>query len=320
MPKFLLRFAAACLALLAAAPAPAYWEFGHGAVAEVAWAAMRPATRQAMAALLRQGNLLETPACPVATIEQASVWADCVKYDERFNYTADWHYQNVNVCKPFDLKAPCRDGNCVSAQIERNARLLADVSLPRRERIMALVFLIHFVGDLSQPMHAGDRGDKGGNDLKINYGLIGGRTNLHGVWDGWLPERALTTPPAGPAAWLAELTPADRAAATTGDVIDWSRQSWQSAHDLAYATILGGDPCGPIPTARPTLTEAQVQSLIAPVRRQVAIGGLRLAKLLDDALGPQAKAPGQRPARRSTPGPRYPGPPQGDRAPATAAR
>ena len=70
----------------------------------------------------------------------------------------------------------------------------------------------------------------------------------------------------------------------------------QAAHDLAYTTVLG-DPCGPIPAQRPTLTEAQVQALAAPVRRMVVVGGLRLAKLLDDALGPQAKAPGQKPKK-----------------------
>jgi hypothetical protein len=296
VPKFFLRFAAACIAMLAASPAAAYWEFGHGAVAQIAWEAMRPDTRGAVSALLAQQHLLQTPECPASTIEQASVWADCVKYDERFNYAVTWHYQNVNICKPFDLKAPCRDGHCVSAQVERNARLLADRTVPTRERVMALAFLFHLAGDLAQPMHAGDRGDKGGNDLKINYGRIGGRTNLHGVWDGWLPERALTTPPAGAKAWLAEVPVAERAALASVSVTEWSRQSWQAAHDFAYATVLG-DPCGPIPTTRPTLTEAQVQALIAPVRRQVVTGGLRLARLLDDALGPEAKAPGQKPKR-----------------------
>ena len=59
-----------------------------------------------VAALLRQGRLLETPDCPVATIEQASVWADCIKpLGDRFTYAYSWHYQNVDVCKPFDLKA-----------------------------------------------------------------------------------------------------------------------------------------------------------------------------------------------------------------------
>ena len=49
---------------------------------------------------------------------------------------------------------------------------------------MALAFLVHFVGDLVQPMHAGDHGDLGGNKVAANYGIVGGRTNLHSIWDG----------------------------------------------------------------------------------------------------------------------------------------
>src|SRR4030095_16327332 len=181
-----------------AAPAQAYWEYGHESVARVAWLQMRPDTRARVAALLRQGRLLETPDCPVATLEQASVWADCIKpLGDRFAYAYSWHYQNVDVCKPFDLKAACKDGNCVSAQIERNARLLADRKVPERERLMALAFLVHFVGDLVQPMHAGDHQDLGGNKVAANYGIIGGHMNQHSIWDGPLAERAISTPPAG---------------------------------------------------------------------------------------------------------------------------
>ena len=63
-------------------------------------------------------------------------------------------------------RRPCKDGHCVSAQIERNARLLADPKVPQREKLMALAFLVHFVGDLHQPMHAGDHGDLGGNKVR----------------------------------------------------------------------------------------------------------------------------------------------------------
>ncbi|MDQ3077974.1 MAG: S1/P1 nuclease, partial [Pseudomonadota bacterium] len=160
MPNLQRLLAALAALLLLAAPARSYWEYGHEAVAGIAWQEMRPDTRHAVAALLRQGKLLDTPTCPVGTIEQASVWADCIKpLDERFAYAYSWHYQNVDVCKPFDLKGPCKDGNCVSAQIERQARLLAEPDVPQREKLMALAFLVHFVGDLHQPMHAGDHGD-----------------------------------------------------------------------------------------------------------------------------------------------------------------
>ena len=289
--RFLLALAAT---LCIASPASAWWEYGHESVGRIALDSVRPDTRAAIQRLLAKGRLLETPECPVATIEQASIWADCIKpLGDRFSYAYSWHYQNVDICKPFDLKAACKDGNCVSAQIERNARILADRKAPERERLMALAFLVHFVGDLVQPMHAGDRGDKGGNDVKADYGIVSGRTNLHSIWDGYLAERAISTPPAGPRAMLAGAAPQERAELAAGTVQDWSRESWEAARKYAYSSLIG-DPCGPKPQDRPVLNEAQVRELIPVVRRQVLAGGLRLARLLDDALGPEAKAPGQR--------------------------
>ena len=181
----------------------------------------------------------------------------------------------------------------MSAQIERNARLLADKNVPVRERLMALAFLTHFVGDLHQPMHAGDHADLGGNKVAANYGIIGGRTNLHSIWDGWLAERAISTPPAGPAALLAQVPPAERERIAGGSVEDWSREIWGKARDLAYKTLLP-DPCGAAPVERPVLDEAEVRALIPAVRENVTEGGIRLARLIDDALGPDAKAPGPR--------------------------
>ena len=281
-------------ALSAASPAAAWWEYGHETVGRIAFESVRPDTRAAVQRLLARGRLLETPDCPVATIELASYWPDCIKtLGDRFSYAFSWHYQNVDICKPFDLKGACRDGHCVSAQIERQARILADRQVPERERLMALAFLVHFVGDLHNPMHAGDRGDRGGNDVKANYGIIGGRTNLHGMWDGYLAERAISTPPGGPQAILASASAEERAALAGGTVEDWSRESWEAARTHAYASLIG-DPCGPKPEGRPTLTEEDVRALIPVLRRQVLAGGLRLARLLDDALGPEAKAPGQK--------------------------
>jgi len=295
MPNRLVAAFCGALALSSlAAPANAYWEYGHESVARIAWEQMRPGTRRQVATLLRQGRLLETPECPVATIEQASVWADCIKpLGDRFAYVYSWHYQNVDVCKPFDLKSACKDGNCVSAQIERNARLLADPKVPTRERLMALALLVHFVGDLHQPMHAGDHQDLGGNKVAASYGIVGGRANLHSIWDGWLAERAISTPPSGPSAILAQVPATERERIASGTVEDWSREMWGKARDLAYKTLVG-DPCGNGPIERPTLTEAQVRELIPEVRTDVVEGGIRLARLIDDALGPEHKAPGQK--------------------------
>ncbi len=295
MPSRLIAAFCGLFALFSfAAPAQAYWEYGHETVARIAWLQMRPDTRARVTALLRQGRLLETPECPVATLEQASVWADCIKpLGDRFSYAYSWHYQNVDVCKPFDMKAACKDGNCVSAQIERTARLVADRTVPTRERLMALAFLVHFAGDLHQPMHAGDHADLGGNRVAASYGIVAGRANLHLIWDGWLAERAISTPPAGAAAILAQVSPEQRSHIAGGTVEDWSRESWSKARDLAYQTLVG-DPCGQTPVERPVFDEAKVRSLIPTVRENILNGGIRLARLLDDALGPEARAPGQK--------------------------
>src|SRR5919107_1315664 len=119
--RFLLALVAA---FLFASPAAAWWEYGHESVARIAMESVRLDTRAAIRRLLAKGSSLETSECSVATIELASYWPDCIKtYGDRYSYASPWHYQNVDVCQPFDLNAACKDGSCVSAQIERTARI-----------------------------------------------------------------------------------------------------------------------------------------------------------------------------------------------------
>lgn len=277
---------ATLLVAASATPAAAYWEYGHQTVAKIAEANVRPHTRMAIKALLAQSDLLGTPECKASNIADASVWADCIKPlkdadgKSRFGYAYNWHFQDVNICKPFDLVEPCKDGNCVSAQITRDVALLKNRAAPTKDRVQALAFLLHFVGDLHQPLHAGEKDDKGGNDVKSDYGSYASpRLNLHSIWDGLLAERAITTGPS-----LVRRYPAAvRARIAAGDVTDWSRESWQVAHDATYASVMA-DPCAPTP-AHVTLDEAGIQRMIPVARLELERGGLRLAKLLDEALG-----------------------------------
>jgi hypothetical protein len=273
--------------LFAASPAAAYWEFGHQTVAQIAMANVTPKTRIAVKRLLAKTPQLDTPECPATTIEGASTWADCVKPlknpdgTPRFGYAYNWHFQDVNICRPFTLEEACKDGNCVSAQITRDVAILKDKRATDKERAQALVFLIHFVGDLHQPLHAGEKDDKGGNDVAAAYGIYSPkRFNLHSIWDGTLAERAITSGPT-----LVRRYPAAvKAKVAAGTVTDWSRESWQVSHDSVYATALGGDPCAPSP-AKVTLSEATIEKLVPVARLEIERGGLRLAKLLDRALG-----------------------------------
>ena len=272
-----------------ASPAAAYWEYGHETVAKIAYASVRPATRARLDRLLRHGDLLGTPECPVVDIASASTWADCIKPlkgadgKPRFGYAYNWHFQDVDICKRFDLATPCKDGDCLSAQIVAQQARLKNRRLRRADRVQALAFLVHFVGDLAQPLHAGEHDDQGGNKVKASYGLIAGRANLHAIWDGYLAERAISTPPGGVRGLLRATSRAERQAMIVGGVTEWSRDSWRVSHDIAYGALFA-DPCAPLPVERPVMDETMVQRLIPAARRQVVAGGLRLAKLLDSAL------------------------------------
>jgi len=287
MPDRLLRSflpLAALFALLCPSPAAAWWEYGHETTARVAMRLVKPRTRAAVTALLRRSAALETPTCPARTPAQASVWPDCVKtLGDRFAYASAWHYQDADICKPFDLKSACAGGNCVSAQIARAQRMVADRKLPTRDRVEALAFLIHFVGDLHQPLHTSEHADDaGGNRLKVRYGAKPD-TNLHAVWDGLLADPALSRPPAGAAGLLAEFGPAQRASWRGGTVEDWSREGWEIARVKVYGSVLA-DPCGGPSPSSVTIDEAKAETLMPVVREQVAKAGVRLARLLDEAL------------------------------------
>lgn len=275
-------FFAALLAILAPlSPVQAWGEYGHKTIAGISEANMSPLARTRMRVLFRAADLLGTPKCALKDIKDASVWPDCVRRDQlRWSYTNAWHYQNVDICKPFDLKTPCAGGNCVSAQIDRNFALLKDKSLPANVRLEALAFLVHFVGDLHQPLHAGDRSDRGGNDVKANYGIIPG-SNLHSVWDGALAERSISAAPKLVRHYNAE----EKAFLGTGNSVDWSEEAWQLSRDNAYPRALDGNACGTPLTYPITIDEADVGASRGALRLQVQRAGMRLANLLNAALG-----------------------------------
>ena len=273
----------ALAALLSASPALAYGEFGHHTIAQIALANTRPATAAQVRALLARSSALATPQCPARTIEEASVWPDCVRarYPLRFSYASSWHYQTLDVCGSFDLKTACRDGNCVSAQVDRDVKLLQAKDTPLAERVQALAFLIHFVGDMHMPLHSGSHNDAGGNAIKAAYGIYApDRLNLHGIWDGVLAERAITSGPT----LVRRYAAAEAAPLQAGTTEDWSRESYDIARTIAYPSATADKPCV-TPTVRVKLDEATIVRLVPVQRLQVQRAGLRLARLLDEAFG-----------------------------------
>ncbi|NUS38958.1 MAG: S1/P1 nuclease [Lysobacter sp.] len=181
------------LVLLLLSPAAFAWSaLGHRLVGAIAERHLDPAAAREVHELL-QGE-------PDPTLAGVATWADELRNTDpaRFKATSRWHYIDTDDAGcHFDPPRDCPDGQCVTAAIAAQERTLADRSQPLAARRDALKFLVHFIGDVHQPMHANHHGDKGGNDYQISLrtdlapeayarnryvdGVMG--TNLHAVWD-----------------------------------------------------------------------------------------------------------------------------------------
>src|SRR5215469_1378791 len=160
------------LLLLFPIPALAWAPEGHEVIARIAADNLSPAAH------LRISQLLGGDAPDLMVLD--SNWADEIRADRP--QTTNWHFVNIEIgSKGYDPRRDCPRDDCVVAQINRDVSVLRDPKAPHPAKIEALRFLIHFVGDLHQPLHAADRHDKGGNSLTVF--LNGRRTNLHRVWD-----------------------------------------------------------------------------------------------------------------------------------------
>lgn len=161
---------AMCFALiLGSTVAHAWGAQGHQVIAGLALAQLTPKARAGVDRLLAQE--------PGETLMSVSTWAD-----ERKNpTTARWHYVNFpsDSCS-FDVARDCPDGQCLVAAIERQAAVLAS-SATDDKRLNALKYVVHLVGDVYQPLHAGYLDDRGGNTYQLQAFMRG--SNLHALWD-----------------------------------------------------------------------------------------------------------------------------------------
>ena len=266
------------------APALAWGEYAHRLIARIALADLTPAARAEVRRILAHGAAVDTPACPLNSLEDASTWPDCVRsLPDRFAFSFAWHYQNIDVCQPFDPAANCPDGNCVTAQIPRQLAIVADRTASPAARAQALAFVVHFIGDMHMPLHIGDKHDKGGNDVRAAYGAkVPDRMNLHRIWDTELAERALTEPPA---VTPRSINAADRRAMAAGDLAGWTRESWDLARTVVYPELKNyPDSCPVKPDVRAMVDAAYIAAAKDPLRLQVERAGVRLAVLLNGAL------------------------------------
>jgi hypothetical protein len=120
------------------------------------------------------------------SLAEVATWADDLR-DERsqralWRTTSKLHFLNFSSSScHYDPARDCAGGQCIVAAIDRYARVLGDRTRSYRDRAEALRFVVHFVADVHQPMHAGSRHDKGGNRYPLQWDGRG--TNLHAIWD-----------------------------------------------------------------------------------------------------------------------------------------
>jgi hypothetical protein len=237
---------------------------GHSLIARIAEAQLTPAVHAKVVAILG------------ANVSMASVasWADEIRRARA--ETGPWHYIDIPIDKPhLDMTRDCPKGDCVIRKIEDFEAVLHDPNAPAVQRREALMFLIHFVGDMHQPLHDSDNADKGGNDVRVIY--KGRNTNLHSLWDSGLLGNMGKEDELFPL----YLKDSERHAKkwAKGSVEDWSEQSHKEAVKVTYGKLPKTEKGAPV-----TIT-AEYEAKADPViREQIEKAGARLARVLNEAL------------------------------------
>ena len=313
------------LALLAASlfspsPTRAWGCKGHETVALIAEKHLSPEAKEFVFTLLKEnpvdpnlkrycGSAVNDP------MGDASTWADDIR-NERHN--GPWHYIDIprgttRSADGGDLAPYCGDAGCVTEALTAQIAILKDKSAASAKRTEALRYIIHFVGDLHQPLHSTTNDDQGGNCVPLKYFRRkpqehnhGYSPNLHNVWDSAILERD------------AEGADSHEYAARLDETYASSIEQWQKAgihiddwiwesHDYAEKNVYGPlTPKVAVEQPQPVhactddnnigarlldehITVAQrYQDQAAPiVERQLTIAGIRLAAILNAAANPQ---------------------------------
>ena len=279
--------------VFATSPCFGWWETGHRVVARVAAAHLTPAARVRVSRIL---GVPDTPQALTEALAKASTWADETKTATN---TGEWHYIDLALQDTrADIPKRCPGGNCAPARIRSfSSQLAAQKSDGRWSEADALRFVVHLVGDIHQPLHAASDADLGGNCELLNP-PVGEAKNVHALWDGQIVNEmngSDVTISTGLESYLKELGLARQNEWSGGTPDDWA---WDS-HELARQNIYGKlhiplEPvvfphgCKEAPTEI-TDFKAQVDALYIDsmkpvVRDQLAKAGLRLARVLNEAL------------------------------------
>ncbi|MGI4801954.1 MAG: S1/P1 nuclease [Janthinobacterium lividum] len=290
MPKWWLFLA---IALIQPQPARAWGDEGHQIIALVADAMLTPSARTQVDALLA----LDEDPLSDHDIASAATWADHLRdsnADDARARTRQWHFANIerqdpslsDACfgqpklPPAALASRGPAQACLVDKIDQFAAELAAPDTTADERLLDLKFLLHFVGDLHQPLHASDDFDRGGNDKRASaQGIRAG--NLHHYWDTEFVQMLGRDPVQVAQALIPTISATDRRRWSAGTPATWALESFQLANRDAYGQLPE-----PTPSGSYRLTPRYVELATRDTTLQLAKAGTRLAALLNRSLRP----------------------------------
>lgn len=256
--------------LLAAPWAHAWGPLGHATVAELAQHRLKPAVAVEVERLL-------APEHTRALADVAS-WPDQIRNDASqaalWKQTRGQHYVNFRGGPDCDYVPPrdCSKDNCVVGGLQHYVTILGDRSQSDAARLEALKFVVHFAGDIHQPLHGGYRDDAGGNRYQVQF--EGKGSNLHRVWDsGLLSTRHLKRE-----AYVDRLE-AEPAVALPKPIAPLDNPYAQWAEESCRITAQPG-----FYPAGHKIGQAYVDAELPVAERQLRIAGVRLADLLNRTL------------------------------------
>lgn len=258
-------FRVAAVALFASSVSCFAWgPEGHSLVGRIAEAQLTATARERVNTIL----------APDERLGSIASWADEVRRSRP--ESAPWHFIDIPINqRHLDMERDCPKGACVIAKIAELKKTLRDPNTPPDQRREALMFLVHFIGDMHQPLHCSDNNDKGGNDVHVVF--FDRQTNLHSVWDSGMLGRL------APADQLfAQWSPESARRAKKwrkGTVEQWAEESHRAAQKVVYGMLPKVAAGTPVP-----LNAAYEKKADLLIQERIEKAGARLAAVLNDLL------------------------------------
>lgn len=233
---------------------------GHRVVGQIAESYLTPQARKAVKEILGDSSL--------AIVAN---WADFIKSDTSYRYLSSWHYLDFKDSLSFaDIKKILVNDTTANVYNKTQwiIRELKNKKLPKSKQKFYLMLLIHFVGDMHQPLHHGNETDQGGNKIKLQW--FGENTNLHSVWDSKMIEDQQLSYTEYAAA-INHVTAAQKAQWQKQPMSEWIYESYLVSRDIYKKT-----------PADSKLGYTYIYNWLAIANKQMLKGGVRLAGVLNE--------------------------------------